>query len=236
MIVITGGASGIGAEIAARFRAAGRDVVITGRREQPLRETAGRVGARALVCDNADPASLAALARSCAGGVEVLVNNAGGNTSIGRGEPATLADVRADWAANFTSNVLTAVLTTSALGPLLREGGRVINVGSIAAETGAGSYGAAKAAVSAWTADLAGQLGGRGVTINAIAPGFVDDTEFFHGRLSDERREALRAATVTGRVGEPSDIAELAVFLASPAAGHISGQTVHVNGGAWTTR
>jgi len=132
--------------------------------------------------------------------------------------------------------VLTAVLTTAALEPLLRDGGRVVNIGSIAADTGAGSYGAAKAAVAAWTVDLAGELGPRGITVNTVAPGFIDHTEYFPGGIPAERRERLLAATFTGRVGEPADIAEAVWFLASPGAGHITGQTLHVNGGARTTR
>ena len=162
MIVVSGGGTGIGAAVAQRFREAGRPVVITGRREGPLREVADRTGATPLVCDHTDPASLEHLADACTDGVEVLVNNAGGNTSLGQPDPVTLKDVAADWEANLASNVLTAVLTTAALDPVLRDGGRVVNIGSIAADTGAGSYGAAKAAVAAWTLDLAGDLGHRG--------------------------------------------------------------------------
>jgi len=236
MIVVSGGGTGIGAAVAQRFREAGRPVVITGRRGAPLREVADRTGATPLVCDHTDPASLAELADSCADGVEVLVNNAGGNTSLRRPDPVGLGDVAADWEANLASNVLTAVLTTAALDPVLRDGGRIVNIGSIAADTGAGSYGAAKAAVAAWTLDLAGDLGHRHITVNAVAPGFVDRTEFFPGGIREKRRERLLAATLTGRLGEPVDIAEAVFFLASPEARHVTGQTLHVDGGAWTTR
>jgi 3-oxoacyl-[acyl-carrier protein] reductase len=186
--------------VAERFRDAGREVLVTGRREAPLRGVADRTGAIPFVCDHTDPAALAELADACNDGVEVLVNNAGGNTSLGRPDPVGIKEVAADWQDNLASNVLTAVLTTAALDPLLRDGGWVVNIGSIAADTGAGSYGAAKAAVAAWTLDLARDLGGRGITVNAVAPGFVGRTEFFPGGIAEERREMLRAATRFGRL------------------------------------
>lgn len=235
MMVITGGATGIGREVARRFTDQGAQVVITGRRREPLLRCAEEIGAHAVPCDNADPQDLARLVEACSGGVQVLVNNAGGNAA----PPVTDGDLlgtAAAWEANFTANVLTAVLTTEALEPLLVDGGRVINLGSIAAGNGSGSYGPAKAAVQSWTVDLARRLGSRGVTVNSIAPGYISETEFFGAGPSEEKRASLLAATMTQRVGVPSDIAALTVFLASEAAAHITGQTLHVNGGALTTR
>lgn len=236
MIVITGGATGIGRAIATHFTTISSDVIITGRRRDVLEQAASEINARAVVCDNARPTDLEQLADICAAGVTVLVNNAGGNTDIGAPQPDSLDEVAAAWTANLRANVFTAVLTTRALEPLFVDDARIINVGSIAADTGAGSYGAAKAAVQAWTVDLAAQLGPRGITANCVSPGYVSDTEFFGDGLPAERREQLRVATHVKRVGQPEEIANAVAFLASAEARHITGQTLHVNGGALTTR
>jgi 3-oxoacyl-[acyl-carrier protein] reductase len=111
-----------------------------------------------------------------------------------------------------------------------------ISLGTIGAERGGGSYGAAKAALAAWNADLSSDIGPRGVTANVISAGFIAGTNFFRDRLTSQRRDALIAATHDKRPGRPDDIAETAYFLASPGARHITGQTIHVNGGAFTTR
>ena len=113
----------------------------------------------------------------------------------------------------------------------------MVNFSSIAAHRGgSGSYGAAKAAVEAWTLTLAQELGADGITANVIAPGYIEATEFFRGRMTEERRAAIIAQASNGRVGTPSDIAGTALFLASPAAGHITGQILHVNGGTLAGR
>lgn len=147
-----------------------------------------------------------------------------------------LVDLLSAWRANLDANLLSAVLTTTAVSGKLRTGGSVINVGSIGAEYATTSYGAAKAALAAWTAGLSSEVGPRGLTANLISPGYIAETGFFHGRLTEQRRAALIAATHDGRAGHPDDIAETAFFLASPGARHITGQTLHVNGGAHTTR
>ena len=97
---------------------------------------------------------------------------------------------------------------------------------------GAGSYSAAKAAVEAWNLTLAQDLGRDQITANVVAPGFIDGTEFFRGRMTDQRRSALIGQAANGRAGNVEDIAGTVLFLASPAASHITGQTIHVNGGA----
>ena len=93
-----------------------------------------------------------------------------------------------------------------------------------------------KAAVAAWTAGISEELGPRGITANTISPGYIEGTDFFAGTLSNERRESLIAATHTKRAGQPEDVAGLAFFLAGPDARQITGQTIHLNGGAYTTR
>ena len=142
-VVVTGGGTGIGYAIAASFVEAGDRVTITGRREAVLAAAAARLGATPVAIDATDPAAVEAALPSLPERVDVLVNNAGGNTDIGRAEPADLAGLAAAWWDNLAANVLSAVLVTAALTPGLAEGGRFVSLGSIAARTGAGSYGAA---------------------------------------------------------------------------------------------
>jgi len=122
----------------------------------------------------------------------------------------------------------------TALAPRLTTA--VVHLGSIAGARGPGAYGASKAALATWNLDAAAELGPRGITANVVAPGFTADTDFFQGRLTSQRRETLLAATMTKREGQVADIAGTIHFLASPAARHITGQVLHVNGGALTTR
>ena len=174
-VVVTGGGTGIGRAVAAAFIKAGDEVVITGRRSAPLAATAMELGsaARAVAFDACDPSQVERALADLPRRVDVLVNNAGGNTDIGAPEPASLAEVAAAWQANINANLLSAVLVTTGLRDRLAPGGAVISVSSIAAHRGgAGSYSAAK------------------------------------------------------------DIAATVLFLASPGASHITGQTIHVNGGA----
>ncbi|MGC9665124.1 SDR family NAD(P)-dependent oxidoreductase [Planosporangium sp. 12N6] len=235
-VVVTGGGTGIGYAVAALFAEAGDRVVITGRREEVLKEAAGRLGpqARAVTFDASDPAAVTRAAAELPERVDVLVNNAGGNTDFDRPDPGDdLAAVAATWRANLDANLLSAVLVTTALAPRLPDGGRVVMIGSIAARKGAGAYGAAKAALENWTVSVATEFGPRGVTANLVAPGLTLSTEFFRGRLTDARRQSLVNATLTRRPGTPDDVAATVFFLASPAARHLSGQVVHVDGGAY---
>ncbi|WP_211237476.1 MULTISPECIES: SDR family NAD(P)-dependent oxidoreductase [Actinoalloteichus] len=233
-IVVTGGGTGIGLAVAARFASQGDSVTITGRRTDVLTEAANTLGARAVAFDASDPDAVTAALPALPDRVDVLINNAGGN--VGFDLPAhdkdDLTGLAREWRANLATNVLSAVLVTTALTPRLADDGRVIMVGSIAARTGAGSYGASKAALEAWTIDVATRLGPRGITANLVSPGLIEDTEFFRGRLSDQRRATLISRTATGRAGAPDDIAATCAFLASPGAGHLTGQVLHVNGGA----
>jgi 3-oxoacyl-[acyl-carrier protein] reductase len=234
-VVVTGGGTGMGRAIAAALAAEGNAVVITGRRPDVLAIAAAEIGGNvtAVPFDAADPAQVERALPELPATVDVLVNTAGGNTDIGAPEPVTLAELGAAWRANIDSNVFSAILMTAVLRPRLARGGAVISFSSIAAHRqGAGSYSAAKAAIEAWNLTLAHELGADQITANVIAPGFIDDTEFFRGRMTDERRQTLIAQTATGRGGLPADVAATVLFLASPGARHITGQVIHVNGGA----
>lgn len=235
-VLVTGGGTGIGRAVAAAFAADGDAVVITGRRPAPLQDTADALGVQAVICDGTDPAQVEALTAQLPASVDVIVHCAGGNTDFDRPSPSDLASLADNWRANIDANLLTAVLMTAAISDRLADGGTVVNIGSIAADKGAGAYGAAKAAVASWNVDLAAELGPRGVTANTVSPGYIADTEFFRDQLTDERRDALIAATHTGRAGTPDDVAGTVHFLASPAARQITGQVIAVNGGEHTTR
>lgn len=161
-VVVTGGGTGIGLEIARRFAEAGDAVVIVGRRRAVLESAAERLGAgvSTLVCDLADPDAVEAALGELPARIDVLVNNAGSReTGFGAGPHALLAR----WRGDFERNVLTAVLLTESVRDRLTPGeGRVITISSIAALRGAGSYGAAKASLHAWNHFLAAQLGPPG--------------------------------------------------------------------------
>jgi 3-oxoacyl-[acyl-carrier protein] reductase len=246
IVLVTGGGNGLGRAVAARFSADGDTVFITGRNAGRLVDTAAAIGAKPIPGDATDPAQVARMAGEIGEDLDVLVNMAGGNTDftgVGaaavagtRGAVAELERVAAAWHANLDANLLSAVLTTTAVLGKLRAGGSIVNVGSIGAEYASTSYGAAKAALAAWSAGLSAAVGARGLTANVISPGYIAETDFFRGRLTEERKDRLIAATHDGRAGRPGDIAETAYFLASAGARHITGQTLHVNGGAHTTR
>ncbi|MEU4829696.1 SDR family oxidoreductase [Streptosporangium sp. NPDC023615] len=237
-IVVTGGGTGIGYAIAEAFTAGGDRVTITGRREPVLKEAAGRLGVPYAAFNAANPVAVGEALDLLPARVDVLVNNAGGNTNLDRPSSGEdLMEVAESWWANLNANLLSAVLVTSALVPRLADDGRIVSIGSIAARgTGSGSYGAAKAALEAWTADLAAELGPRGITANVVSPGLVVETEFFRGRLTDEGVRRRVEGTRNGRAGTPRDVAETVRFVASPEAGHLTGQVVHVNGGAYLGR
>ncbi|MFI9149081.1 SDR family NAD(P)-dependent oxidoreductase [Streptomyces sp. NPDC053367] len=238
-VVISGGGTGIGLAAAHAFAADGDRVLLLGRRAAVL-EKAGVPGALTCAADLAEPADVRRVAqfvRQELGTVDVLVHSAGGHGGLEPGAAGEdpLDAVLHDWNVNFRLNVLTAVLLTEALKERLAEpGGRVLFLSSIAAYRGSGSgaYAASKAGLHPYVHDLARQLGPRGITVNAVAPGYIEDTEFFGGAVAEERRERLIGETSTGRAGTPGDVAATLHWLASPGAGHITSQILQVNGGA----
>lgn len=240
-IIVTGGGTGIGRAIALSFAADGDHVIILGRRADPLRQTAHDAQAQTpnaritwRTCDVSRPAEIEAFARwvadEQASPVDALINNAGGS---GGASGETLESIAAEARATLEANLVGVYVMTAAIRPLLRRpGGRIINISSIAAVRGGGGiYSAAKAGVIGLTYALAGELGPEGITVNAIAPGLILDTEFFGDRMTNERLNRTVAQIPMGRPGRPADIAAAARYLASPEASFVTGEVHHVNGG-----
>ncbi len=232
--LVTGASGGIGAAIARVMHAQGAAVALSGTRRDALEALAGELGERAYVCpaDLRDPAAadaLVAAAESAAGPLHVLVNNAG-MTKDGLAlrmkdeDWATVLDV--DLAAPFR-------LARAALrGMLRRRAGRIIGIGSVVGTTGNGgqaNYAAAKAGLIGMSKSLAQEVGSRGITVNVVAPGFVETA--MTAVLPDEQKAKLLGAIPLGRMGRPADIAAAVAWLASDEAGWVTGTTIHVNGG-----
>jgi 3-oxoacyl-[acyl-carrier protein] reductase len=241
-VVVAGGSRGIGRAIALGFARAGATVSACARGRAglaDLQHAIEAIGGTAHVqpCDLADPAAITNYIDSAAqalGGIDVLVNNA---TGYG------FADDDESWAANVQIDLMAAVRASRAALPHLRQSGRasILHTSSIAAlrpRAGGAPYAAIKAALSHYTGSQALALAPDRIRVNAIAPGSVS----FPGGLWERRRveePALHAATLTripfGRFGTPEEIAHVALFLASPWAGWITGQTLAVDGGQMLT-
>lgn len=235
--VVTGAGRGIGRAIALAFAQAGANVVCVSRTRQNSEKIAAEIAALgrkslALALDVADGAAVEAAAqqaREWTGRVDILVNNAG----VTRDE-LLLRMSGEDWDAVLDTNLKGAFHWIKALTrPMLKQrSGRIINIASIVGLTGnAGqaNYAASKAGLIGLTKSVARELASRGVTCNAIAPGFI--TTDMTAKLTEEQRRALLDRIALGRLGEPEDVAGAAVFLASDAASYITGQVVVVDGG-----
>jgi NAD(P)-dependent dehydrogenase (short-subunit alcohol dehydrogenase family) len=222
-VVVTGGTRGIGAAIAARFDAAGDDVVVVGRAD----------------CDVSDEAAVAALFERV-GRVDVLVNNAGVSDS------APLERTTLDaWRAQLDVNATGAFLCTRAVLPGMRErdSGRIVSVASTAGVTGAkytAAYTASKHAAVGLMRAVAAEVAGSGVTANAVCPTFVrtdmtrrslERIAAATGRSEAEGEAALATASPLGRLLEPEEVAFAVAFLAAPEAAAINGQTLILDGG-----
>ena len=232
--LVTGASGGIGAAIARALHAQGAVVALSGTRVDALESLAAALGERAHVCpaDLRDAGSAEALivaAEAAAGPLHVLVNNAGltrdGLVLRMKDEDwATVLDV--DLGAPFR-------LARAALrGMLRRRAGRIIGIGSVVGATGnAGqvNYAAAKAGLVGMSKALAQEVGSRGITVNVVAPGFVETA--MTDALAAEQRTKLVSAIPLGRMGQPDDVAGAVAWLASDAAAWVTGATIHVNGG-----
>ena len=232
--LVTGASGGIGGAVARALHGAGAAVALSGTRRDPLEELAGVLGERAhvLPCDLSDADAVEALPKRAAeamGGVDVLVNNAG----ITR-DQLLMRMADEDWAQVLDVNLGAAMrLSRGALRGMMRaRWGRIVNVTSVVGVTGnpgQANYAAAKAGLVAMGKSLAAEVATRGVTVNAVAPGFVGTA--MTEKLGEEQRGTLLSRIPMGRMGTPEEVAAAVLYLASQEAGYVTGATLHVNGG-----
>ena len=238
--IVTGASSGIGLAIAKRMLDDGYTVTIVARHEDKLKEAAHKLGGNvrwaAIDLSECDTAYVAIkeLAEAL-GTVTVLVNNAGSTRSVS--STSTVPQAFKDWENIINTNLRSTFISSLSVIPnLASPGGRIINISSIAAQTGSRgpgglAYAAAKAGVLGFTKSLARELGAKGITVNAIAPGLVKNTGFFGAPLPPERIRLVSQQTPLGRAGEPEEIAAAVSWLASSESSFITGATISVNGG-----
>ncbi|SDP08996.1 SDR family oxidoreductase [Actinacidiphila guanduensis] len=238
-VVITGGTSGIGLATAERFSREGAHVYITGRRKDALDQAVGRIGGNVtgVRADSGNPADLDRLYAAIADAghrIDVLFANAGG------GEFAKLEEVTEEhFDATFGTNVKGTLFTVQKALPLLVDGASVILTGSTAATVGSeafGVYGASKAAIRSFARTWANELRGRGIRVNVIVPGPIT-TPGLNGLAPDEEQAAqlrgvLAAGVPLGRMGQPEEVASVALFLATGESSFITGTEMYVDGGA----
>lgn len=239
LTIVTGAGSGMGRHIALSLVAAGQPVLAVGRREDPLKETASLSADAGLVSIATGDLSAAADVEAIVGSigdkpVRAIVAAAGGQGDF-RQPGGSASAIKAAWFDALGKNLFSAVLLIEAVLPRMEEDGRIVLIGSMSGFDGLGGpYASAKAALHGYARDLARRAGERRITANAIAPGFVADTEFFEaGGFGDGGKFVDRATaqTLVGRVGRPDDITACAEWLLSPRAGWVTGQTISVNGG-----
>ncbi len=235
--VVTGAGRGIGRSIALRFAQAGADVACVSRTVENSEKVAGEVRALgrkawALAVDVSDGASVAAAAEKIlaeAGRVDILVNNAG----ITR-DGLLMRMSEADWDAVLNTNLKGAFHFTKAFTRVLvkQRSGRIINIASIIGLIGNGgqcNYAASKGALIAFTKSVAKELGSRSITVNAIAPGFIDTD--MTAVLDEKLKADLLARIPLNALGKPEDIAEAALYLAGAGGRYVTGQVLTVDGG-----
>jgi len=235
--LVTGASRGIGAAIAGELAAQGAKVIGTATSEagaQAITQRLSADGGEGRVLNVTDGASVESLIESIVkqhGGLSVLVNNAG----ITR-DQLLMRMKDEDWQAILDTNLTSVYRTSKAVMRTMMKArkGRIINIASVVGVTGnpgQTNYAAAKAGIIAFSKSLAREVGSRGITVNVVAPGFID-TDMTRA-LSEDQRKVLEGTIALGRLGAPADIANAVAFLASPAANYITGETLHVNGGMY---
>jgi len=232
--LVTGASGGIGAAIARELHGMGATVGLSGTRVDPLEALAADLGERAhvLPCNLSDADAVEGLPKAAIaamGSVDVLVNNAGVTRDnlfmrMSDEEWATVLEV------NLTS---TMRLCRGVLrGMMKARWGRIVNISSVVGATGnpgQGNYAASKAGMVGMSKSLAYEVASRGITVNCVAPGFIETA--MTDKLTDDQKSKILVQIPAGRMGTPEEIAGAVGYLASPAAGYVTGTTLHVNGG-----
>jgi len=234
MALITGATGGIGGEIAKALHAQGATVALSGRNEAKLKELAGELGSNVhtIVADLSNNEGITALikdAEEAMGQIDILVNNAGltrDNLSMRMKEEEwqDVLDV------NLTAPFMLA--KTCQRGMMKRRFGRIINISSVVGTTGNPgqcNYVASKAGMSGWTKAMGMEIASRGITVNCVAPGFIQTA--MTDALTDDQKSGINATIPMGRMGAPNEIASAVAYLASDEAAYVTGATIHVNGG-----
>ncbi|SET48888.1 3-oxoacyl-ACP reductase FabG [Thalassotalea agarivorans] len=233
--LVTGASRGIGKAIAEQLQALGATVVGTATSEGGAANISGYLGeGRGMVLNVTEDESIANLfeqIKSAFGGVDILVNNAG----ITR-DNLFMRMKDAEWEDIIETNLSSVFkISKQVLRPMMKaRNGRIINIGSVVGTMGnAGqvNYATAKAGLIGFTKSLAREVASRGITVNTVAPGFID-TDMTQ-TLTDEQKAGIFAQVPANRLGKPEEIAQTVAFLASDAAAYITGETVHVNGGMY---
>ncbi|GAA6162516.1 3-oxoacyl-ACP reductase FabG [Pelagimonas sp. KU-00592-HH] len=232
--LVTGASGGIGGEIAKALHAAGATVGLSGTRVEPLEALAAELGERAhvLPCNLSDAEAVDALPKQAIeamGSVDILVNNAGITRDqifmrMSDDEWQSVLDV------NLTS---TMRLCRGVMRPMMKSRwGRIINISSIVGATGnpgQANYAASKAGMVGLSKSIAYEVASRGITVNAVAPGFIATA--MTDKLNDDQKGKINAQIPAARMGSPEEIAAAVLYLASNEAGYVTGSTLHVNGG-----
>ncbi|UYK75963.1 3-oxoacyl-ACP reductase FabG [Xanthomonas sacchari] len=235
--LVTGASRGIGAAIADELAAQGATVIGTATSDAGAQAIGARLaahGGHGRALDVTDAAAVDALIEAIAkefGPVSILVNNAG----ITR-DNLLMRMKDDDWQAIIDTNLTSVFRTSKAVlrGMMKARKGRIVNIASVVGVTGnpgQANYAAAKAGIIAFSKSMAKEIGSRGITVNVVAPGFID-TDMTKA-LPEAQRTALLEQIALGQLGQPSDIANAVAFLAGPGAGYITGETLHVNGGMY---